>query len=145
MLRLFGAQIGESVRIFPSCHVFFPWNLRIGTNVDIAWDVKLYNLGMLTIGNQVVISQQAHLCGGTHDYLDRGFELRKCDITIGSNVWIAADAFVGPGVSVGENVVIAARSVLVHSAESGSVYAGNPARKIKSLEGRVREGHCGAK
>src|SRR5258706_8875871 len=92
ILRSLGARIGNGVKIYPSARIMFPWLLQIGDNTTISWDVKVYNLGLSTIGSNTMISQYSHLCGGTHDFRSKGFELIRTGFIIGNNVWIAADA-----------------------------------------------------
>lgn len=133
LLTCFGAKISRSARIYPSCQITFPWNLEIGSGTTVAWNVRIYNLGLVAVGENVVISQYSHLCAGTHDYSTSDFKLLKPKIIVKDNVWIAADVFVGPGVSIENGCVIAARSVVVKNTEANSLYAGNPAKKIKQL------------
>ncbi len=132
ILRLLGAKIGARVAIFPSARITFPWLLRVGARSTIAWDVKIYNLGEIAIGERVVISQGAHLCAGTHDYEQPAFPLLKKGITIGDDVWIAADAFIGPGVRIGSGAVVGARAVVISDVPERAVVAGNPARVVKT-------------
>lgn len=134
LLRLFGAKIGRHVQIHPSVRIFLPWNLKVGDWSSIGFDALVYNLGRVTIGERVTISQRAHLCAGSHDYRDRAMLLLKPPITIGDGAWICADAFVGPGVNVGEGAVLGACSVVMRSVERNSVMAGNPARKVADKE-----------
>lgn len=131
LLRLFGAKIGKNVQINPSAKVFIPWNLEIGDWSAIGFDVLIYNLGVLKIGEKVTLSHKSHICGGTHDYCEESLPLIKSDITIEGGAWVCAEAFVGPGVTVGEGSVLAARGVAVKDLESWSVYGGNPAKLIK--------------
>jgi putative colanic acid biosynthesis acetyltransferase WcaF len=131
ILRLLGAKIGKGVKIYPSAKITYPWLLELGDNVVIAWNVDIYNLGYIKIGEKTVISQNAHLCAGTHNYQSKKFELIRSKIEIGNNVWIAADAFVGPNVVIGDYSILSSRTVLMKSIESHSVYAGNPAQFIK--------------
>ncbi|MEI7675410.1 MAG: putative colanic acid biosynthesis acetyltransferase [Bacteroidales bacterium] len=135
ILRLMGAKIGKNVRIFPSTVITFPWLLVVGDNVVISWDVRIYNLGMTTIGEKTIISQHAHLCGGTHDFESKGFALQRTGLTIGKRVWIAADAFIGPQVIVGDDSVVAARAVVVKNVDPNTLVGGNPAKVIRSIRG----------
>lgn len=131
LLRLFSAKIGKGVKIYPSAKIMFPWNLEIGNKSVISWEVILYDLGTIKIGNNTIISQYAHICAGTHDYKTSKFTLLKTPVTIGDNVWIATDAFIGPGVIVGDNAIVAARSVVISNVPDNKVVGGNPAIQIK--------------
>lgn len=131
LLRAFGAKIGKGVKIFPSAKIMFPWQLEIGDGTVISWGVILYNLGKITIGSHTVISQYVHICAGTHDYGSREFTLLKIPIAIGSNVWVAADAFIGPGVRVGDNTLVAARAVVIKDVLAETIVGGNPAKHLK--------------
>lgn len=131
LLRLFGANIGKRVNIFPSVRIFAPWHFVIGDDSSIGFDALIYNLGPITIGQRVTISQRAHLCAGSHDYTDPTMPLTKPPIQIEDEVWVCADAFIGPGVTLGAGSVVAARSVVVKNVPSSKVVAGNPAKIIK--------------
>lgn len=130
LLRAFGARVGRGVQLHPSVRIFLPRQLAIGADVGIGEDVRLYNLGPLSIGAQATISQGAHLCGGSHDHRQRALPLIRARIEIGPAAWICADAFVGPGVSVGEGAVVAARAVCVRDVAAWTIVGGNPARVI---------------
>lgn len=131
VLRWFGARIGPNTRIEPTVRIFHPWLLTIGDWTHIGAGVNLYNLGPLFIGDHSVISQNALLCAGTHDYTHPNLPLLRPPIKIGSGVWIAVDAFIGPGITVGDNAVVGARAVVTKDVPPGMVVAGNPARVIK--------------
>lgn len=130
LLRVFGAKVGEHVHIHPSAVVFIPWNLEIGPWSSVGFDALLYNLGPLKIGEGVTVSQRAHICGGTHGFRDEAMPLVRAPVTIGSGAWVCADAFVGPGVTIGERAVVGARAVACSDVGAGVVVAGNPARVI---------------
>jgi putative colanic acid biosynthesis acetyltransferase WcaF len=132
LLRAFGARIGNNVQIHPSATIFLPWNLTVGDWSSVGFDALIYNLGPVTIGSRVTVSQRAHLCAGSHDVRDPSMTLLRPPISIGDGAWICADAFVGPGVAVGEGAVVGARAVVVRDVEPLAVMAGNPARKVKS-------------
>jgi putative colanic acid biosynthesis acetyltransferase WcaF len=132
ILRVFGAKVGVNVNIYPSALIYYPWNLEIGDDSSIGEWALVYNLGSVRIGSRTTISQRAHLCAGTHDYRSPALPLIKPPIVIGDEVWVCADAFVGPNVTVGAGAVVGACSVVTRDVEPLAVVAGNPARFIKS-------------
>lgn len=134
ILRIMGAKIGKGVQVFPSVRITFPWLLEMGDRAVLSWEVKVYNLGKITIGNHTVVSQYSHLCGGTHDYETENFALIPSGLTIGNNVWLGADSFIGPGVRINDGAIVGARAVVVKDVPSLAVVAGNPARVIKNLQ-----------
>ncbi len=131
-LQRFGMTGNGSIR--PTTRIWHPWLLELGEHSILGDGVEVYNLGKITIGKHTVISQRVHLCAGTHDYRDPTLPLMRPPITIGDGVWIAAEAFVGPGVSVGDNSVVGARAVVVKDVPPNVVFAGNPAKKISNRE-----------
>lgn len=131
LLRCFGAKVGMRVHVYPGVKIWAPWNLEIGDEAGIANKVILYSQGKITIGKRVVISQGAHLCAGTHDYTKQGHPLITKPINIGSRAWVASEAFVHPGVTIGDGTVIGARSVVIKDMPAWMVCAGNPCKPIK--------------
>jgi len=131
LLRMFGAKLAADVRIRPSVHVEIPWNLTIGTQTVIGDHAILYCLGPVTVGRYVTISQYAHICAGTHELDSREFTLIKPPITLGDDVWIASDAFVGPGVTIGEGTIVGARSSVFKDLPPWVIAVGNPAKPVK--------------
>lgn len=131
ILRLFGAQVGQSVRIRPSVIVEQPWNLSIGDNSSIGDRAVIYCLGKVTLGSNVSISQHAHVCAGTHDFTKPDLPLLRPPIVIQDHVWIAADAFVGPNITVGEGALLGARGCAFKDLEPWSIYGGNPAKRLR--------------
>lgn len=131
ILRLFGAQIGHGVRIYGTTKIWLPANLTIGNESIIGPRVRIYNQGHITVGSSVVISQGSHLVASTHDVSDPLFQLVIRPVCIEDRSWIAADAFVGPGVTVGECAILGARGVAVRNLEPFGIYGGNPAKFIK--------------
>jgi putative colanic acid biosynthesis acetyltransferase WcaF len=128
ILRLFGANIGQGVLIRPTARFTYPWKITIGDYSWIGDDVVLYSLDEITIGNNCVISQKSYLCTGNHDIHDEAFSLKTASIIIGNGAWVAADCFVGPGVQIGSNAVIGARSSVFTDLPSGQVCFGSPCR-----------------
>ncbi len=131
ILRAFGATVAPGAVVYGSARIWLPSNLWIGRGSTIGAGAIVYNQGAITIGENSIISQRVHLCSGTHDHRDPAFQLQIRPITIGDRVWIAAEAFVGPGVRVPDGVVLGARGCLFTDAEAWTVYSGNPARPIR--------------
>lgn len=131
LLRRFGAKVGKAVHIYNSATIYMPWNLEMGDWSSIGEHAFIYNLGKVIIGSRVTISHMTHLCAGTHDYENKILPLLKLPIVIKDYAWICADAFIGPGVTIGEGAVVGARAVVVKDVEPWSVVAGNPAVFIK--------------
>ena len=131
LLRAFGAKVGRNVHVFPSARITIPWNLHLNDQCAIGDDAILYALGPITIGARATVSQGAHLCAGTHDIRDPARPLLKLPIEIGSDAWVCADAFVGPGVTVGEHAIVGARAVAMKDVPAHAIVVGNPARQTK--------------
>jgi len=107
-----------------------PWNLEIGDESAVGEAALLYSLGPIRIGSRATISQRAHLCAATHDFRKRDLPLVRLPIEIGDEVWVCADAFVGPGVTIGHGAVAGARAVVVKDVAPWTVVGGNPAKQI---------------
>ena len=138
LLRWFGAEIGEGVVIRPSARFTFPWNVRIGDYSWIGDDVVFYSLDAIWVGEHCVISQKTYLCTGSHDRQDPAFKLQTGAIAIGNGAWVATDCFVAPGVEIGANAVIGARSSVFRSMPAQQVCYGTPCRPLGRRE--LREG-----
>jgi putative colanic acid biosynthesis acetyltransferase WcaF len=134
---LFGAKLGNHVHVYPNVKVWAPWLLSIGNKVGIADGVTIYNMAPIVIQDNSVVSQGVHLCCGSHDIDSENFQLIAKPIVLDKNVWVCAEAFIGPGVSVAEGCVLGARAVVVKSiTEPWTVWAGNPAVMKKQRKKR---------
>lgn len=131
LLRLFGAKIGKHTRIYGSARIWYPPNLEMGDYSVLGWKVNCYSQGKVTLGRYAVVSQYSHLVSGTHEIDEPSFQLYTRPIVIGDNAWVASDAFVGPGVTVGEGAVLGARAVAFKNLDPWTVYVGNPARPAR--------------
>ena len=126
LLRCFGAQIGAAVHIHPTVRITIPWNLRIDDQAAIGDRAILYALGTIHIAARATVSQNAHLCTGSHDLSDPARPLIRAAISVGPDAWICADAFVGPGVAIGAGAVLGARAVATKDVTPGKLGIGNP-------------------
>jgi putative colanic acid biosynthesis acetyltransferase WcaF len=132
ILLCFGAKLAAGAYIYPSAKIWSPKNLTMAAGSTVGPKVNIYNQGAISIGHNAIISQGAYLCASTHDYNDPLHPLILAPIVIESNVWICAEAFVGPGVKVLDGGVVGARAVVLKDTDSWGVYTGNPATKIKN-------------
>jgi putative colanic acid biosynthesis acetyltransferase WcaF len=131
LLRWFGARIDGDPLVHPSCRILLPWELEIGNYSAIGERVEIYNFGRVVIGPMTVVSQYTYLCTGSHDYAHPHMPLIWKPITIGSECWVAAGVFVGPGVVIHDGAVVGAYSVVTKDVPPWTVNAGNPCRVLK--------------
>ncbi len=130
-LRFFGAKLGRGVVIKPKVNIKYPWFLEVGDHVWIGEGVWIDNLGKVTIGSHVALSQGAMLLCGNHDYKKESFDLIVGPITIEEGAWIGAKAVVCPGVRVGSHAILTVGSVATKDLEPYGIYQGNPAVKVR--------------
>ena len=131
LLRLFGARLSATAIVRSSARIWWPANLEMGEHASLGPGVICYNVAPVTLAAGAIVSQRAHLCTAGHDVDDAGFPLVSRPINIGRKAWIAAEAFVGPGVTVGEGAVLGARGVAARDLAPYTIYAGNPARSLR--------------
>lgn len=131
LLRLFGARIRRGAHPYPSAKIWAPWNLTMGEHSCLSHHVDCYCVDKITLGAHSTVSQYSFLCTASHDYSDLEMPLTTAPITIGERVWITADVFIAPGVTIGDGAVVTARSSVFHDIEPWTVAGGNPAKPIK--------------
>lgn len=134
ILRIFGARIGARVVIRSQVNITFPWRVEIGDDVWLGEEVLILSLAPVTIGSNVCISQRAFLCTGSHDFRATHFDLITKPITIRSGSWVAAQAFIAPGVEIGEGSMVAAGSVVLENVPPKTLVRGNPGVVVKRFE-----------
>lgn len=131
LLNCFGARVHPTCTVRRTVRIQCPWNLAMDHDSCLGDRAIVYCLGPVTIGRRVSISQQAHLCAGTHDYTRPDMPLERPPIVIEDDAWLAADTFVGPGVTVGEGAILGARAVAMRDLAPWTIHVGNPAAKVK--------------
>lgn len=131
LLRLFGARMGARADVRGSARVWYPPYLDMADRALIGPRVNCYNQAPISLGEDALVSQGAHLCAGSHDFDDPNFQLIARPIRIGKGVWIAAEAFVGPGAVIADGAVVGARAVAFGRLEENMVYRGNPATALR--------------
>jgi putative colanic acid biosynthesis acetyltransferase WcaF len=137
LLRAFGATMGPNCHFYPGSRIWAPWNLICSDQVSAADGVEIYNPAPIRFGSHVILSQQAFICGATHDYNHPAFPLVAFTMTFGDYSWICSRASVAPGVDIGEGAVLGLGSVATRDLEPWAVYGGVPAIKIKERNRNV--------
>ena len=127
ILRCFGATVGQRVFIRHRVRVLWPWKLTIGDDSWVGEDVWLLNLEPITLGTDVCLSQGAFLCTGSHQLRDSSFAYDNAPIQISNGAWIATQATVLRGVTVGANATVAAGSLVTKDVDANAVVRGDTA------------------
>jgi putative colanic acid biosynthesis acetyltransferase WcaF len=131
LLRCFGAKLGPHCHFYPQSRVWAPWNLLCADGVSLGDQAEIYNPSPVTMGSHAIVSQQAYICGATHDYNDPSFPLISSPMSLGAYSWVCARASVCPGVNLGDGAVLGLGSVATHDLQPWTVYAGVPAQPVK--------------
>lgn len=118
-LRFFGASIAEGVLIRHRVRIHWPWKLTVHENAWIGEDVWILNLELVEIGANTCLSQSVFLCTGSHDFKSETFEFDNAPIRIGARSWIAAQATILRGVTVGDDAVVGAKALVVKDVPDG--------------------------
>ena len=132
LLSLFGMKHKDHVGVYPTCKVWAPWNVEMGSYVAIDDAVNLYSAAKITIGTKVAISREVFVCTASHDITKPNRPLLAAPITICDGVWVGARAIILPGVMIGEGAIVAAGAVVTKDVKPWTVVGGNPARFIKN-------------
>ena len=123
--------MGANCHFYPRSKVWAPWNLICADQVTAADGAEIYNPAPVSFGSHAILSQEAYVCGATHDYDDARFPLIAFTMHIGPYAWVCARASVAPGVNLGEGAVLGLGSVATRNLDAWGVYAGVPALKVK--------------
>lgn len=129
---LFCGHIGEGSRVMPAVNVVRGNNVYIGRNVVIMNNVLMMAAGGITIEDDVLVAANVQLISNNHDLHDHAVLTCK-PVCLKRNCWIGAGATILPGVTVGENAVVAAGAVVTKDVAPDTVVGGNPARLIRQI------------
>jgi len=132
--RFFGAKVSPVSYIHPSAYVFMPWNLEMAPYSTIGSHTDIYNAAPIKLGRNCVVSERAYLCTASHNIQSSKHEQVEKPIILEDRSWVAAEAFVGMGVIIGEGAVVGARAAVFKDVEPWTVVGGNPAIFIKKRE-----------
>mgnify|MGYP000664229205 FL=1 len=130
--ELFMDNIGENSRVMPPVTVVRGNKVRIGKNVVVMNNSLFMAAGGINIEDDVIVTANAQLISNNHDFYDHAVLTCK-PVHLKHNCWIGAGATILPGVTIGENAVVAAGAVVTKDVEANTVVGGNPAKLIKRL------------
>jgi putative colanic acid biosynthesis acetyltransferase WcaF len=116
--------------IHSSVRIQVPWNLTMRHRACLGEYANAYSLGRIQVLEGATVAQEAYLCTGTHDFKDPSLQLITKPITIGKNSFIGARVMILPGVSIGNQAIVGAMSVVSKDVPDHQIVAGNPAKKI---------------
>ena len=131
---LFDANgIGDGTRIMPGLVAVRTSEIRIGSNVVIMNNCLMMGAGGITIDDDVLVAANAQLISNNHDLDDHSILVCK-PVHLKRNCWIGAGATILPGVTVGENAVVGAASVVTKDVPDNAVVVVSPAKVVKIVE-----------
>lgn len=132
--KIIGKQISENTTVFAPFYTNFGRHIQLGKNVFINHGCSFLDLGGITIEDDVLIGPKVNLITENHPIDPRkrkNLDLKS--IVIKKNVWIGANATILPGVTIGENSIVAAGAVVNKDVPSNVIVGGVPAKIIKSI------------
>jgi putative colanic acid biosynthesis acetyltransferase WcaF len=134
LLRLFGARLAGTAKVYPTTRVWAPWNLSMEHGACLGPEVYCYNVAPVAVGVDATASFRSFLCTASHDIRHPDRPLVVGPIRLERGAFVFADAFVGMNVVIHEGAVVAARAVVVRSVAAYEIVAGNPARVVSSRD-----------
>jgi putative colanic acid biosynthesis acetyltransferase WcaF len=130
LLRLFGARLAATARVYPSCRIWAPWNLAMDDDACLGPDVHCLNVAAISVGAEVTVSFGTVLCTASHDIHRADRRLISGPITLERGAFLFAEAFICMNVTIGEGAVVAARAFVRRDVAAYEVVAGNPAQVV---------------
>ena len=130
MLKIFGANLSGMPFIHSTARTQIPWNLTMKHRACLGERANAYSLGKIKILEGATIAQEAYVCTGTHDFNNPSLQLITKPITVGKNSFIGTRAMILPGVSIGDQAIVGAMSVVSKDVPDHQIVVGNPAKKI---------------
>ena len=136
LLKELLGKTGDSLWVEPPFHCDYGWNIEVGENFFANYNLTILDVGKVTIGKNVMIAPNVSIYTAGHpvhpDSRNSGYEY-GIPITIGDNVWIGGSVVILPGVTIGNNAVIGAGSVVTKDIPDNAIAAGNPCKVIRTV------------
>lgn len=129
---LFAGEAPAGLGLFTPVQIDFPKQMTFGDHVFINHSFTAMSIGGIEIGNNVQIGPHVTIVTDNHDF-DNRYVLKCRSVKIENNVWIGAEAKIMPGVTIGENAVVAGGAVVTKNVPANAIVGGNPAKVIKYI------------
>ena len=133
--ELFDGNVPAGLGLFAPVQIDFPKQMTFGNHVFLNHSFTAMSIGGIEIGDNVQIGPHVTIVTDNHDF-DNRYILKCRTVRIGKNAWIGAGASIMPGVTIGENAVVAGGAVVTKDVPANAIVGGNPARVIKMLDGK---------
>lgn len=134
LAQLTGRPVDDSVTVFPPFYSDFGKNITLGKRIFINSGCKFQDQGGVVIGDDCLIGHNAVMATLNHDLSpSRRADMHPAPIVLGRNVWIGSNVTVLPGVTIGDDAVVAAGSVVTRDVPANTIVVGAPARVVRSL------------
>lgn len=143
LLQIFGAKLAAGVKVYGSVEVWAPWNLLMARGSCLGPRVKCYNVDRVLVGREATVSEGTFLCTASHAIHESEYRLITAPIHIGRGAVVFVEAFIGPGVRIGEGAVVGARAVVTKPVKAYAIVVGNPSREV-GVRGYQPTGHAGS-
>ncbi|WP_395322286.1 sugar O-acetyltransferase [Levilactobacillus parabrevis] len=147
--QLFTALVGSTGAdpvVNPNFRCEFGTNIHVGRDFYANYDVVMLDGGRITIGDYVLFGPKVGLYTSNHLFDPTERQLGGCiakPVTIGNHCWLAANVSVMPGVTIGENTIVGANSVVTHDIPANVIAAGNPCRVLRPITATDKTGFVG--
>lgn len=135
LLRELLGSFGKGISIEHNFHCDLGYNIHVGENFYAGFNCTILDIAKVTIGDNCLIAPNVGIYTAGHNIspINRNKTGFGKPITIGDNVWIGGHSVILGGIKIGDNSIIAAGSVVVKDVPKNTIYAGNPAKKIKEI------------
>lgn len=134
LLRMFGAKVGRGLYLRPRVNIHFPWKLELGDYCWIGDRCEILNLEPVVFEDHVALAHDVYIAAASHNIKSKTMAYANAPIRIQRGTWVASRTVIGAGVTIGENCVIAAGSVVVKDVPRDSIVAPSPSVVIKKRE-----------
>ena len=132
--QLIGKPVDESVTVFPPFYSDFGKNITLGQRIFINAGCKLQDQGGVTVGDDCLIGHNVVMATLNHDLNpSKRADMHPAPIVLGRNVWVGSNAIILPGITIGDNAVIAAAAVVTKDVPANAVVVGSPARVARMI------------